>query len=174
MPVQVALHTGQRQTSMESIRSLALDRGEVINEGSRSKGNLSSLPMYDASIISAATYNFSPSQKLGEGGFGTVFKAWTLWKDGKALELLDTSILENSNHHREEIMRCIQIGLLCVQDRPDDRPHMSAAVLMLNSRDAVVPQPKQPAYFSDRVTSDIESSSCCTVYDTTLTIVEPR
>lgn len=65
---------GQRQTSMESTRSLALDRGEVIKEGSRSKGKLSSLPMFDASIISAATHNFSPSQKLGEGGFGTVFK----------------------------------------------------------------------------------------------------
>lgn len=100
-----------------------------------------------------------------------LIQAWTLWKDGKALELLDTSILENSNHHREEIMRCIQVGLLSVQDRPDDRPDMSAAMLMLSSRDAVVPQPKQPAYFSERGTSDIESSSC---YDTTLTIVEPR
>lgn len=100
-----------------------------------------------------------------------LIQAWTLWKEGKALELLDTSILENSNHHREEIMRCIQVGLLSVQDRPDDRPDMSAAMLMLSSRDAVVPQPKQPAYFSERGTSDIESSSC---YDTTLTIVEPR
>lgn len=65
---------GQRQTSMGSTWPLALDRGEVINEGSRSKKNISSLPMFDASIISAATYNFSPSQKIGEGGFGTVFK----------------------------------------------------------------------------------------------------
>jgi Domain of unknown function (DUF3403) len=71
-------------------------------------------------------------------------------------------------------MRCIQVGLLCAQDRPDDRPHMSAVVLMLNSQDAMLPQPKQPGYFSDRVISDKESSSYCTVCDTTLTIVEPR
>jgi Domain of unknown function (DUF3403) len=71
-------------------------------------------------------------------------------------------------------MRCIQVGLLCVQDRPDDRPHMSAVGLMLNSRDAMLPQPKQPGYFSDKVTSDKETSSYCMVYDTTVTIVEPR
>ncbi|KAJ1700793.1 hypothetical protein LUZ63_000572 [Rhynchospora breviuscula] len=99
--------------------------------------------------------------------------AWTLWKDNKSLELLDTSISKNS-FHREEIMRCIQVGLLCVQDRPDDRPDMSTVVLMLNSRDAILPQPKQPGYFSDRVTSDAKSLSSCTVYDTTLTIMEPR
>ncbi|KAJ4801523.1 Serine/threonine-protein kinase [Rhynchospora pubera] len=99
--------------------------------------------------------------------------AWTLWKDNKSLELLDTSISKIS-FHREEIMRSIQVGLLCVQDRPDDRPDMSTVVLMLNSRDAMLPvQPKQPGYFSDRVTSDAKSSSC-TVYDTTLTIMEPR
>ncbi|KAJ4813305.1 Serine/threonine-protein kinase [Rhynchospora pubera] len=98
--------------------------------------------------------------------------AWTLWKDNKSLELLDTSISKNS-FHREEIMRCIQVGLLCVQDRPDDRPEMSTVVLMLNSQDAILPQPKQPGYFSDRVTSDAKSSSSCTVYDTTLTIMEP-
>ncbi|KAF3320901.1 receptor-like serine/threonine-protein kinase SD1-8 [Carex littledalei] len=277
-----------RQTSMESIRSLALDRGEVINEGSRSKGNLSSLPMYDANtdtykteviidkakscgldwqkrfgiikgIARGVLYLHQDSRlriihrdlkasnvlldenmnpKISDFGLARIFStdemkshtnrvvgtygymapeyamhgifsvksdvfsfgvlvleiisgkknrrtfdvepslnllnyAWTLWKDGKAFELLDTSISEKSNHHREEIVRCVQVGLLCVQDRPDDRPHMSEVVLMLKSRDAVVPQPKQPAAFSDRVTSDIESS-CCTVCDTTLTIVEPR
>ncbi|KAJ1700791.1 hypothetical protein LUZ63_000570 [Rhynchospora breviuscula] len=99
--------------------------------------------------------------------------AWTLWKDGKPRELLDSSIPSNSNDNLQ-IMRCIQIGLLCVQDKPDDRPHMSEVVLMLNSLNTSLPEPKQPVYFADRVASDVESSSSCTVFDTTVTIVEPR
>lgn len=103
----------------------------------------------------------------------TIFQSWTLWKDGKALELLDSSISGSSNGNLQ-IIRCIQVGLLCVQDRPEDRPHMSEAILMINSPNAHIPQPKQPGYFSDRVVSDMESSSSCTVFDTTVTIVEPR
>jgi Domain of unknown function (DUF3403) len=102
-----------------------------------------------------------------------IFQAWTLWKDGKALELLDSSISKNPNENLQ-IIRCIQVGLLCVQDRPEDRPHMSEATLMLNSPHVNIPQPKQPGYFGDRVASDMESSSSCTVFDTTVTVVEPR
>lgn len=107
------------------------------------------------------------------------FQAWNLWKDGKALELLDTSIFVNSNNN-SEIMRCIHVGLLCVQDRPADRPHMSEVILMLNSPDALLPPPKQPGYFINSIGAHmevpgyVESSSSCTVHDTTITIVEPR
>ena len=41
---------------------------------SSSRGKVSSLPIFDASVILAATNNFAPSNKLGEGGFGTVYK----------------------------------------------------------------------------------------------------
>lgn len=102
-----------------------------------------------------------------------IFQSWTLWKEGKALELLDSSIAVNPNENLQ-IIRCIQVGLLCVQDRPEDRPHMSEAILMLNSPHVNIPQPKQPGYFGDRTASDMESSSSCTVFDTTVTVVEPR
>lgn len=36
--------------------------------------NSSELPFFDLSIISAATNNFSESNKLGAGGFGSVYK----------------------------------------------------------------------------------------------------
>ena len=32
------------------------------------------LPIFDLSCIVAATENFSPTNKLGQGGFGSVFK----------------------------------------------------------------------------------------------------
>ncbi|KAJ1700797.1 hypothetical protein LUZ63_000576 [Rhynchospora breviuscula] len=99
--------------------------------------------------------------------------AWALWKNGKALDLLHTSILVNSNNN-SEIMRCIHVGLLCVQDSPEDRPHMSEVILMLNSPHALLPQPKQPGSFINRVPGHMESSLSYTVHDTSITTVEPR
>ena len=46
---------------------------------------------------------------------------------------------------RDEIMRCIHIGLLCVQDDVADRPNMASVEVMLNSYSATFPLPSQPA-----------------------------
>jgi len=45
-----------------------------------------------------------------------------------------------------EALRCIHIGLLCVQERPDDRPDMSPVVLMLNGERAL-PNPREPGFY---------------------------
>jgi hypothetical protein len=45
-----------------------------------------------------------------------------------------------------EIMRCIHIGLLCVQENVADRPIMASIVLMLNSYSISLPIPLQPAF----------------------------
>ncbi|XP_050252871.1 G-type lectin S-receptor-like serine/threonine-protein kinase At4g27290 isoform X8 [Quercus robur] len=71
--------------------------------------------------------------------------AWLLWKEGKALELSYTC-LEDS-HSRSQILRCIQVGLLCVQNFPEDRPIMSCVNSMLTNEEAILPQPKQPGFF---------------------------
>jgi len=44
-------------------------------------------------------------------------------------------------------VRCIHIGLLCVQEKADDRPTMAEVVLMLDSHSFSLPVPLQPAYF---------------------------
>lgn len=44
------------------------------DEGRRS----SDLPLFDLSVIASATDNFSESNKLGEGGFGSVYKVRSL------------------------------------------------------------------------------------------------
>jgi len=46
-----------------------------------------------------------------------------------------------------EIMRCIHIGLLCVQENVADRPTMASVVIMLNSYSITLQVPSQPAFF---------------------------
>jgi hypothetical protein len=57
-----------------------------------------------------------------------------------------------------EIIRCIHVGLLCVQKRPEDRPNMSSVIVMLSSGISL-PQPKQPGFFTERNLPERESSS---------------
>ncbi|CAL5209769.1 unnamed protein product [Lathyrus oleraceus] len=71
--------------------------------------------------------------------------AWKLWKNGTPLELVDHTVRES--YTPNEAIRCIHIGLLCVQEDPDDRPTMATIVLMLESHTVTLPVPKQPAFF---------------------------
>ncbi|MBA0648652.1 hypothetical protein Goklo_016343, partial [Gossypium klotzschianum] len=56
--------------------------------------------------------------------------AWKNWNEGTALEVVDPILRDGS---RSEITRCIQLGLLCVQEDTAYRPTMASAVLMLSS-----------------------------------------
>ncbi|KAL3612551.1 hypothetical protein D5086_003571, partial [Populus alba] len=50
--------------------------------------------------------------------------AWRLWNEGKTLELIDS--LRDESYNPSEVMRCIHVSLLCVQQHPDDRPCMAS------------------------------------------------
>ena len=76
--------------------------------------------------------------------------------EGKSMELLDSSFAEASNP--SEVLRSIEVGLLCVQQSPEDRPNMSSVVFMLGNEGAL-PKPKQPAFFTDRNLLDTGFSS---------------
>ncbi|KAF6159081.1 hypothetical protein GIB67_032698 [Kingdonia uniflora] len=83
--------------------------------------------------------------------------AWKLWDEGKASELLDASIGDPSQ--TSKVLRYIQVGLLCVQQRPEGRPNMANVVLMLSSDSASLPRPKQPGFFNERNLVEENSSS---------------
>lgn len=85
-------------------------------------------------------------------------RAWELWNDGKAFELVDPSIVDSCPS--EEALRCILVGLLCLQLNAADRPTMSTILSML-SIEATVPSPKQPFITpnSDLITTETASSS---------------
>ncbi|CAL2253728.1 unnamed protein product [Prunus armeniaca] len=49
--------------------------------------------------------------------------AWELWKEGAGLELMDPTLGESCV--RDQLLRCAQVSLLCVEENADDRPAMS-------------------------------------------------
>ncbi|WVZ87303.1 hypothetical protein U9M48_033960 [Paspalum notatum var. saurae] len=57
-----------------------------------------------------------------------VSEAWRLWVDRSVTAL----------------RRCIQDGLLCVQEKPDERPAMSAVVQMLSCSSSELAEPVVP------------------------------
>ncbi|XP_077220177.1 cysteine-rich receptor-like protein kinase 10 isoform X2 [Tasmannia lanceolata] len=95
--------------------------------------------------------------------------AWRQWNDGTILDMIDPSLREHAPTN--EIMRCIHIALLCVQEEVADRPTMSSVILMLSSYSLTLSSPIQPAYFvGSRTTSDVfgaKNGSQITETDTT-------
>ncbi|KAL8121664.1 G-type lectin S-receptor-like serine/threonine-protein kinase At4g27290 [Apium graveolens] len=74
--------------------------------------------------------------------------AWKCYKEDKLSGLINEVILESRN--QMQVVRVIQIGLLCVQEDPIDRPVMSQVVLMLSSN-MKLPHPKKPGFFMERI-----------------------
>ncbi|KAL8107815.1 cysteine-rich receptor-like protein kinase 26 isoform X1 [Apium graveolens] len=72
--------------------------------------------------------------------------AWKNWKEGAPSNVVDP-VLRNCSGSIHEMIRCIHIGLLCVQENVADRPTMASVVLMLNSFSVTIPVPSEPAFF---------------------------
>ncbi|KAK2404975.1 cysteine-rich receptor protein kinase [Trifolium repens] len=71
--------------------------------------------------------------------------AWTKWAEQTPLELMDPNI--EGSYSQEEVIKYIHIGLLCVQENPDDRPTMATIAFYLNSPSINLPSPLEPPYF---------------------------
>nr|XP_043620431.1 G-type lectin S-receptor-like serine/threonine-protein kinase At4g27290 isoform X2 [Erigeron canadensis] len=72
---------------------------------------------------------------------------WSLYSEGRSMELIDSNIAESCRS--SEVLRSIELGLLCVQQNAVDRPSISNVILML-SGEGPLPQPKQPVFFMDK------------------------
>ncbi|KAL3749837.1 hypothetical protein ACJRO7_010890 [Eucalyptus globulus] len=70
-------------------------------------------------------------------------RAWQLWSEDRGPNLRDEAIINTCPP--SEAMRCIQVGLLCVQDQMTDRPNMLSVVRML-SCESDLPQPRPPTF----------------------------
>ncbi|XLU68287.1 hypothetical protein S245_027340 [Arachis hypogaea] len=97
--------------------------------------------------------------------------AWELWNEGKALELVDESVRDSVIE--VEALRCIQIGLLCVQGRPEDRPNMSSVVHMLDD-DKPLPRPRLPAFYSHQEDSSLSNHTIYSANEVTMSLLAAR
>ncbi|VAI20890.1 unnamed protein product [Triticum turgidum subsp. durum] len=74
--------------------------------------------------------------------------SWNMWREGKTEDLVDTYIMDTCS--LDEVLICIHVALMCVQDNPDDRPLMSSVVFVLENGSSTLPPPTCPAYFTRR------------------------
>ncbi|PRQ31540.1 putative protein kinase RLK-Pelle-DLSV family [Rosa chinensis] len=100
------------------------------------------------------TYGYMAPEYAADGVFSVksdVFSfgilAWRLWNEGRPLELIDSWLKSLCN--LSEVLRCIQVSLLCIQHHPENRPSMASVVIMLGS-DIALAQPKQPGFFLEK------------------------
>ncbi|EOA19365.1 hypothetical protein CARUB_v10000412mg [Capsella rubella] len=87
-------------------------------------------------------------------GEGLAAFAWKRWVEGKPEIIIDPFLIENP---RNEIIKLIQIGLLCVQENATKRPTMSSVIIWLGSETIIIPLPNSPVY--TRSKSQSESST---------------
>ncbi|CAL4992848.1 unnamed protein product [Urochloa decumbens] len=100
--------------------------------------------------------------------------AWQLWKDGSWLQLVDAALVTDNN--KFDVMKCIHIALLCVQEKVANRPTMSDVVTMLSSNSMALLEPTHPAYFHVRVTTEVASATDepCSLNDVTVSALDGR
>ncbi|KAL2901468.1 Cysteine-rich receptor-like protein kinase 8 [Bienertia sinuspersici] len=195
---------------------------------------LEELPLFEFKTLAIATNYFQDSSKLGQGGFGSVYKilgwhvysaikqdqdnttravgtygymspeyameghfseksdvysfgvllleiitgrknssfwlddqsltllgyVWKLWNEDAIASIIDPLI--GNSIIWPEVLRCIHVGLLSVQEFPGDRPSTSTVLSMINSDIVDLPSPKQPGFTRRLVSSDTASSQVCT------------
>ncbi|ESQ29288.1 hypothetical protein EUTSA_v10024055mg, partial [Eutrema salsugineum] len=80
----------------------------------------------------------------GEEGKTLLAYAWESWCENGGIDLLDQDVACSS--HPSEVGRCVQIGLLCVQHQPVDRPNTLELLSMLTTT-SDLPSPKQPTFY---------------------------
>jgi hypothetical protein len=75
---------------------------------------------------------------------------------------------------RDEFLRYIHIGLLCVQEDANDRPTMSYVVLMLKNEMVTLSQPQRVAFSVGRFTDHYEIGSHDSVNGLSVSNIGPR
>ncbi|KAJ4980329.1 hypothetical protein NE237_031166 [Protea cynaroides] len=70
----------------------------------------------------------------------------------------ESILLAHVSYSKDEVLRCIQVAHLCVQECAEERPTMSSVVLMLNSETTKLLQPKFPSFSHERISLEISES----------------
>ncbi|KAI7729754.1 hypothetical protein M8C21_003060 [Ambrosia artemisiifolia] len=106
-----------------------------------------------------------------ESSINLIGHVWDLWKQEKPLLVVDSSLGDTVNE--QEVLLCIHVGILCVQELAADRPTMTDIIFMLSKHETVLPSPNQPAFLfkKRRYSRDCEVVS---INDDDITILHAR
>lgn len=105
-----------------------------------------------------------------------MLQAYQLWKEGEAFEFVDPSLDDTSSSCK--LLKCMQVALLCVQEKPVDRPTMLEVSSMLKNDAGTIGSPKKPAFSIQR--DENEEGNCllqenlCSVNEVTISHIVPR
>ena len=93
------------------------------------------------------------------------------------MELMDEFLISHDSCTLSEVLWCIHVGLLCVQQRPEDRPNISSVVLMLSSGNSL-PNPGQLGFYTEKAPLAEDYSSrkleASSTNEITFTLLEAR
>ncbi|KAI9385169.1 hypothetical protein POPTR_011G030212v4 [Populus trichocarpa] len=87
---------------------------------------------------------------IGDDGEDLLTYSWRKWNEGTPLDMIDPTL---NIGPRSEIMRCINIGLVCVQENEALRPTMAQVSMMLSNYSVTLAAPSKPAFFMHGETS---------------------
>ncbi|KAL9236657.1 hypothetical protein vseg_011298 [Gypsophila vaccaria] len=74
--------------------------------------------------------------------------AWRLWDEGNHLEFRDPAL--GNDFSKDQVERCLHVGLLCIQDDPAKRPNIASVLFMLHTEPIPLPLPELPSTFPYR------------------------
>ncbi|PNT73001.1 hypothetical protein BRADI_2g51917v3 [Brachypodium distachyon] len=99
--------------------------------------------------------------------------AWELWREGRWYELVDKTLPGACPENM--ILRCIHVGMLCVQENAADRPSMTEVISMITNENANLPDPKQPGFFSMLLPTEVDiREGTCSLNDLSITGLDGR
>lgn len=78
--------------------------------------------------------------------YAWIWQAWKNWREGTAANMINPT-LRASSDSLHVMLRCMHIGLLCVQEDPSSRPTMGSVTLMLGVSTGTLPTPSEPAFY---------------------------
>ncbi|MCD9561214.1 hypothetical protein HAX54_020215 [Datura stramonium] len=74
--------------------------------------------------------------------------AYELWQKGNGVDFIDILLQDDSQIGKQ--LRCMQVALLCVQEKWEDRPSMLEVHSMLKNETEILPNPKVPAFSKNK------------------------
>ncbi|XP_057961787.1 G-type lectin S-receptor-like serine/threonine-protein kinase At1g11300 [Malania oleifera] len=98
--------------------------------------------------------------------------AWKMWNEDNIVAFIDP--ITSDPCFQMEILRCIHVGLLCVQEFPKDRPTISTVISMINGEIVDLPTPKQAAFTGRQIDPSSERKIDSDVDELTITVLKGR